>query len=283
MWKTSLWETEGVPQNWTKPQGLFQNTYTPPAANGSGFYVVVLDRHSLAPISTKNYVTNCSCTSAQTATTVLQMVTDLNALDSNKLVLITTFGKNPFTAQKATSSWTSSRLFWAIYNLGVSPSAFNRLSAPTAPPSPLTPVTQIGKVAPDAQYSMIGYPGARPGMAKMYSSIYEGDTGNLRGVLTRNHAFLYEPTDPAPFDSTVLGANPSPDDLLSNAMSNQIGSAPPVAWPLMDTEGHKKAYAYVSNLLVDPGLLLWFGQSFSLLLRSSSQPMQRYPLLLHKR
>jgi len=75
----------------------------------------------------------------------------------------------------------------------------------------------------------------------------QAQSGNLNGVLTRNHQMLLTPTNVMP----VISINSTTTADLSRSDSYAIGSARPVAWPLSDTSGGQLAYIWLSNLLVN--------------------------------
>jgi hypothetical protein len=53
--------------------------------------------------------------------------------------------------------------------------------------------------------------------------------------------------DVAPFTVDSSVPNPTANQLLSFAIPDQLGTAPSVEWPEMDTVAHRNAYAYASD------------------------------------
>jgi hypothetical protein len=104
------------------------------------------------------------------------------------------------------------------------------------------------------KFSFIGMPGTKAGPVKSYSwtnELDQRDTGYLRGILHRNHAFQYAPMSTSSWDPNSLPSSSTPDDdRLAFAIADQIGSAAPSAWPLMNTPGGVAAYRYLSKEIV---------------------------------
>jgi len=234
--------TGALPTNFILPSQFTNTTYASPACAIScsgGLFTAVFDAYTLQLRWSNTYATN----SDRSVDEVNRMAGDLQFhLNSypvgRNLVIITTVG-NPFgTADEwgNASRYPSQQLVDIIQKLGVSGSAFTKL-------------IQGGS------FSMIGLPDALPSpgqgvhsITKWYSSTLQaGDTGALRGVLVRDKNFLLSPQDISSFTVDSSITNPTASDLLSFAIPLQIGRAPSVGWPMMDTDGRRKAYAYASD------------------------------------
>ncbi len=232
----------GLPPNFTLPSQFTNTTYTSPACRvtcAGGLFTAVFDAQTLQLRWSNTYATNSNDSVAE----VNRMDNDLNFHlysypPGPSIVIITTVG-NPFGTA---TEWSNARYYPSpglvaiIQKLGVSPSAFNRLIA-------------------GGSFSMIGVPGGLPAanqgihsITKWYSSTLEtGESGMLRGLLLRDRTFVFKPSDVEPFTVDSSIPNPTANQLLSFAIPNQVGSAPSVNWPAMDTAGRRNAYAYASD------------------------------------
>jgi hypothetical protein len=229
-----------LPPNFTVPSQFTNVTYTSPACRVTcegGFFTAVFDAYTLRFLWSNTYATNSASSTAEMA----RMVADLKFHLTNfgpRIVIITSVG-NPLgsTSNVFNATITPSQdLVTTIQDLNVSASAVKLLIS-------------------GGSFSMIGIPGARPApdqgnhdITKWYSSsLQEGETGALQGLLQRDNAFRYRPEDVAPFSVDSSVTNPTANDLLSFAIPDQLGTAPSVDWPEMDTVGLRKAYAYASE------------------------------------
>ena len=224
---------EGAPpSNFNLPSGFTNVTYTSPACSVTctgGLFTAAFDAHTLRFLWSNTYATNSASSQAEMA----RMVADLK-------YHLTSVG-NPFGSA---SSWfttplslsPSQELIDTIQSLNVSGDAVKLLIT-------------------GGSFSMIGVPGTLPApnqgnhnITKWYSSsLQTGETGALHGLLLRDNQFRYRPEDVAPFTVDSSVPNPTANQLLSFAIPDQLGTAPSVDWPEMDTLAHRNAYAYASD------------------------------------
>jgi hypothetical protein len=222
--------------NRSVPSSFTASTLTSPACASTcsgAIWVLVYDGYSLANVSSNTYGTN----SGNSVSEMQRLSTDLTNLSPQSIALISTVG-TPFTATAPPSSLLST----TIGSLGVSPYAFNSLfnggsmalvGMPNSGPTKIANIA-AGEITP---------------ITKWYSSTAEGDSGSLRGILSRNQNYLLQPHNVGPLSVASSMSNPTADDLLAFASSYQIGTANPTQWPMVDTPGHINAYKYASDEL----------------------------------
>jgi hypothetical protein len=235
---------EGAPpSNFNLPSGFTNVTYTSPACTvtcAGGLFTAAFDAHTLRLLWSNTYATNSDSSQAEMARMVADLKYHLTTAGPPRFVIITSVG-DPFGSA---SSW-----FNATFSLTPTPELVNTIQSLNVSGSAIKLLITGGS------FSMIGVPGALPApnqgnhnITKWYSSsLQTGETGALQGMLLRDNAFRYRPEDVAPFTVDSSIPNPTANQLLSFAIPDQLGTAPSVEWPEMDTAAHRNAYAYASD------------------------------------
>ena len=235
---------EGAPPRYFNlPSGFTNVTYTSPACSvtcAGGFFTAVFDAYSLKFLWSNTYATNSDSSQAEMARMVADLNYHLRTIGPPRFVIITSVG-DPFGSANnwfdvSVSHSPSQELVDTIQSLNVSGSAVNLLIT-------------------GGSFSMIGVPGALPApnqgnhnITKWYSSsLQAGETGALRGLLQRDNAYRYRPQSVAAFTVDSSVPTPTANQLLSFAIPDQLGVAPSVEWPVMDTAARRNAYAYASD------------------------------------
>lgn len=233
------------PTNSGTGRDLFSySTYSPQWTGrnaAGGMYLVFLNRSDLTKRSESLYITNCGCDDHTTDNQEIQRLTvDLGDPGPNILYLLTTVGI-PFNADSFTGD-----LVAKVSQIGISGYALQGIIP-----------DHMGNVA-KAGFSMVTY--AQPdgtNTNRLYSTaanIQQGESGALRGVFSKQKSAYYEAQGVAPFSLSSMPVYATPDDYLAHALSASVGSTEPVAWPQMDTQSKRAAYAYLSNQLVQANL-----------------------------
>jgi hypothetical protein len=223
-----------TPTNFTLPANFSQTQYgpsntTPSYSGQSGVLKVALNPYTLAPFNSVFHPTGTAYSA------VTDLTNDLANTSNGTLILLTTTGPNPFGSITPGTPTAALEALCAQFELlGISYHACAQLA--------------LG----GGSFSLAGVEGTPYTVNKTYSSTYEnqGDTGNLNGLLRRNHQFRYEPYQTSSLDTSTLPTPITSDELLDFALPTQVGSAPVTAWPMTDTAGHQAAYAYLSNVIV---------------------------------
>ncbi len=238
----------GTPPGQQIPTGFVNTTYRSPAlaGSGSGLWLLVLDRHSLALLKSQTF--SSTTVSGTNTSQVPDLLQALQGLDNSKVAFLTVLAgsdpKSPAIAVPSIKGDTYYQLVSAIAGMGVSPWAFDRAMG-----------NQKRMGYGTAVFSMVGMPNQfRTGNnTQWYSSsqdTIQGETGALAGTLVRDRANQYLPSNVFALSVASLGENPTTSDFLAHSMSQAITESPNVAWPLNDTPGHINAYAYLSNAMV---------------------------------
>jgi hypothetical protein len=274
----------GIPSIDSQSSSNFKSlTYDSPPVNFNvaGVWVLVLDRYTLQLVNSVSV--SALTTQGQYDTQDLPNLLAALGVPSNNLVFVTSLVRNPsftvptiYTGSGANSQYQA--LLSMIQQMGVSPHAFDKATGRDAS---LSPLFGNHRYAYPSLFSMVGIPNAftpdpsiagssvcasipnnstqtcGPNKEQWFSSVIDtqqNETGSLQGILIRDKAFSYAPSDVHPLNlddlQSNLGHYPSADDLLRNNLALAIESAPPVPWPLMDTPAGRNAYQMMSKALV---------------------------------
>lgn len=222
--------------------------FSAPQGSSNGFWLLVLDGVTLAPIDAVN-ASGSTCassggycgtfyptgsTDAGTASGAANaLATALGNITSRQLVVLTTCGQ-PFQNGSAVTPNLQS----AIFRLGGTHYTLQSLTTPTSTYTLVAP--GLSFLAPASTPFSRG--------VVISSSAYsdQHQTGFVRGVMTRDNTSLYFPSQFSQEDGT---ANQTGAKYLSvNYDFSSIASQPKVDWPLTDTPGHIAAYHYASEV-----------------------------------
>jgi hypothetical protein len=239
---TSFPVGRATPPHNTLPAQFTNTTYNSPACAVTcqgGLFTAVFDAYSLKFLWSNTYATNSSSSESEMARMTADLSFHLYHFGP-RIVMIASVG-DPFGRNSDVFNATispSQELVDMLQSLNVSGSAVKALIA-------------------GGSFSMVGVPHALPqpnqglhNITKWYSSsLQTGEAGSLRGMLLRDHFFRYHPENTVPFILESSDTNPTADNLLSFAIATQVGTAPSTPWPVMDTDGRRKAYGYASNIM----------------------------------
>ena len=192
----------------------YQHTVYQPVAQ-----LLVLDRFTLDPVRDRVYAVNSLCSIDALARALGEVKSDQIAVLSDTDGLPTT---SPFSSDHELRV-ARDRLGLAVQRLGGVRDTIARLRD--------TPSSHTGE-----PYSLMGRPGLKSGQGLEASGVLSNgqETGRIAGTLSRDQTNRYT-VDTASFAT-------GPDNRISSLLYQ-----PAQGWPLLDTEAHERALAWVED------------------------------------
>jgi len=260
--------------NYPPNQSQYQVTYWPPSIsnNASGFWLLVLDRNTLAPVPAVTSVTPCT-PNAPNGTSVIvpncglyiatggaqgspanitELTAALNAVTNSQIAILTTVGTAGWAAPKVMAGTGPSygadngtlELSGALQRFGI--------------PDKL--ILQTGTTG--STFTVVGSPalGGPLNGHNVLSTNYlseQGQTGYIHGTLAKDNHGLYEPAHTQQEPGLNFSSNTSTDD--ANLQLGVVLSQQPVEWPIFAAPlfgngtlaGQIDAYKYLSWYLLN--------------------------------
>jgi hypothetical protein len=221
----------------------------PPLGSANGFWLLILDGVTLLPIDASTasgspcqpsgFAQNCGqffptgSTDPTTATNAIFKLGEvLSGITPRQLAVLTTYGQ-PFQNGSAVNSFLAGQIF----ELGGSPYTLQSLTTGNSTYTLIAP----GILNPNAWHNPFS-----TGVVNSSSAFgQQGQTGFVRGVMTRSNKGLYFPAVVSQEDGLMNGSGAQSLSISYDFYT--ISTQAPMDWPLTDTLGHMAAYHWASH------------------------------------